>query len=221
MIDQHRDADLFCNNTEGYMATAWIESHTVLIRHRKLVDLASKLRLKPVYVLGHFHALWHTALEQAEDGDLSSWSDEFVAASSYYEGDCAKFVSLLESTGWLDEGRLLHDWLDYAGRYLEARYRSSNPERLREIWKKHGRDYDADDRRRTTSRTTVGLKSAHLPNLPNQPTYKGRRSAAQKMEETVLNELNRSGGADSGSQGAVPNDDRTPRARGGKGASAA
>jgi len=120
---------------------AWIESHTVLIRHHKVVDLAKDLRLKPVYVVGHLHVLWHAALEQAEDGDLSRWSDEFIAASACYPGDAPQFVSLLQLHKWLD-GKIIHDWLDYAGKYLEAKYRSSKPERLIAIWAKHGIEYN-------------------------------------------------------------------------------
>lgn len=165
---------------------AWLESHTVLIRHRKLIDLSKQLRLKPVHVLGHLHVLWHAALEQREDGDLSSWSDDFIAASACFTGSSPQFVSLLESTGWLNEGRLIHDWLDYAGRYLESRYRTSNPSRLREIWKKHGRSWDGDDGRKRKpdrSQTKDGLKSAYITK-PNQPTSKAR-SASDKLKERL------------------------------------
>lgn len=108
---------------------AWIESHTVLTRHRKIIELAKDLRLKPVYVLGHLHALWHAALEQQEDGDLSVWSDSFIAESACYEGDAPQFVSLLQKHKWLD-GRKLHDWWNYAGKYITSKYRNSDHEKL-------------------------------------------------------------------------------------------
>src|SRR4051812_32080264 len=112
---------------------AWIESHTVTLRHRKLLAMAADLRLKPVYLLGHFHALWHTALEQQEDGDLSAWSDQLIADAAGYSGKASKLVSLLQSHRWFgyydDQGKaiagtekLIHDWLDYAGKFLIARY---------------------------------------------------------------------------------------------------
>jgi hypothetical protein len=119
----------------------WIESHTLLLRHRKLIELSKDLRIKPVYAMGHLHALWHTALEQQEDGDLSSWSDELVAeASSYSSEEASQYVSLLQEHGWLD-ARLIHDWLDYAGRYLIRKYHNSNRRYLQEVWLKHGRSY--------------------------------------------------------------------------------
>ncbi|MDE2020864.1 MAG: hypothetical protein KGJ13_11060 [Patescibacteria group bacterium] len=115
----------------------WIKSHTVLVRHRKVIELARALRIKPVYLLGHLHALWHSALEQQEDGDLSSWSDDMIASAACFDGECSRFVSLLQAHGWLD-GRILHDWLDHAGRYLTDRYRTANPEKLQKIFAAHG-----------------------------------------------------------------------------------
>ena len=147
---------------------AWIESHTVLGRHRKLKELARDLRQRPVYTMGHLHALWHSALEQQEDGDLTSWTDELIAESAEYPGEAPQFVRLLQQHGWLD-GRVIHDWLDYAGRYLTGKYRTSNPSRLKMIFKKH----------KTVLRLTKdGLKTDNLPNLTNhtKPTIEDIRA---------------------------------------------
>lgn len=143
---------------------AWVESHTVLSRHRKMKELARSLRLKPVYVMGHLHALWHDALEQQEDGNLTKWSDDLIAESSQFDGDAPKYVSLLQEHGWLD-GRLIHDWLDYAGRYLESKYRTSDPERLVGIWMLHGKVYLKTDLRQTK----VSPPNQTLPTLPTKP----------------------------------------------------
>jgi len=125
---------------------AWIESHTVTIRHPKLIESAAELRLKPVYFLGHLHALWHATLELREDGDISSWNDETIAHAAQYQGDASKFVSLLHSQRWLDDAGTIHDWLDYAGKYLTGKYAKRNKERLAEIWKKYGRVYGSGER---------------------------------------------------------------------------
>lgn len=137
---------------------AWIESHTVLSRHRKLAELAAALRIRRSYAMGHLHSLWHAALEQQEDGDLSSWSDEFIAESSDFPGDAPQFVRLLQQHRWLD-GRLLHDWIDYAGLYLIRKYSTSGKDRLVEIWLKHGREYGANGKR---------TNSEQLPLAPNR-----------------------------------------------------
>src|SRR6185437_9166906 len=90
--------------------------------------------------MGHLHALWHDALEQQEDGDLTKWSDEMLADSSQFDGDAPQYVSLLQLHGWLD-GRLIHDWLDYAGPYLISKYHTNKRAWLVEVWAKHGKEY--------------------------------------------------------------------------------
>lgn len=139
----------------------WLESHSVLLRHRKLILLASDLGIPPVHVLGHLHALWHTVLEQQEDGDLGEWPDAMLAQAAGYTGDAGHFVQCLQSRKWLD-GKLVHDWLDYAGRYLTTKYKTANPLRLNKILKKHQVSLKSASRR-----TKVSLKSAHIT-VPNQ-----------------------------------------------------
>lgn len=151
----------------------WIESHTVLIRHRKLIEFSSELRISPAYAVGHLHVLWHAALEQAEDGDLSSWSDEFIATSACYTGGAPRFVSLLQKHKWL-EGRLIHDWLDYAGLYLTRKYAKDNRPRLVAIWAKHGRTYGVPNNSQTTPKQE--LLAPYQPTVPtNQPTKERTR----------------------------------------------
>lgn len=145
----------------------WIESHTVLMRHRKLREFAREIRVRPSHAMGHLHALWHAALEQREDGDLSSWSDEFIAEMSDFPGDAPQYVRLLQKHHWLD-GKKLHDWLDYAGLYLIKKYSTSDRERLVAIWAVHGREYGANGKR------TVSERKVSLPNPPNPPNPPGR-----------------------------------------------
>lgn len=59
---------------------------------------------------------------------------------SGYEGSAPQYVSLLQQHGWLD-GKLLHDWLDYAGNYLVRKYHNSHRRKLIDIWLRHGRRY--------------------------------------------------------------------------------
>jgi hypothetical protein len=123
--------------------------------------------------MGHLHALWHAALEQQEDGDLSSWSDEFIAESSCYTGDATQYVSLLRKYKWLTDAKLLHDWLDYIGLYLIKKYSTSNRDRLVKIWAKHGRTYGANGKR------TESERKVSLPYQPtNQPTNPDKHRAS-------------------------------------------
>jgi hypothetical protein len=155
---------------------AWIESHTVLRRHRKVRELAKELRLRPVYTIGHLHVLWHAALEQQENGDLTEWSDDFIADQADYPGNAPQFVLLLQKHGWLD-GRILHDWLDYAGLFLTRKYSTSNRQKLMAIWAKHGRVYgDANPKRASSEQSLLA------PNQPNQPTPPDRGGGMEQSE---------------------------------------
>lgn len=78
--------------------------------------------------MGHLTALWHTALEQQENGDLSGWTNPMIADFSDYPGDAPQFVKLLRKHGWLDSDMKLHDWWQYAGPYLRSKYKR-NPEK--------------------------------------------------------------------------------------------
>jgi hypothetical protein len=121
--------------------------------------------------MGHLHALWHTALEQQEDGDLSSWSDDMIAEASAFPGDSAQYVRLLQEHKWLD-GKLIHDWLDYAGRYLTRKYGSANKLKLENIYKVHGREYLVPLKRHCSD-TKVTPRVSPPTYLPNLPTHQG------------------------------------------------
>jgi len=108
--------------------------------HKKLIPLARDIGLENAHVIGHLHCLWYSALEQAEDGDLTDWDDRSIAELAGYRGDAKKFVIALQKHCWLD-GRLIHDWIDYAGKYLTSKYSNNDKPKLGDIWAKHGRIY--------------------------------------------------------------------------------
>src|SRR3990167_3478063 len=116
----------------------WIELHTNLLRHRKTKNLARALQIEPFMAVGHLTSFWTNVLEQAEDGDITKWSKEDIADYACYVGDADKFYNALLNAGdgWIDEREgkiIIHDWWDYAGRYLTAKYRTFNPGRLEMI----------------------------------------------------------------------------------------
>jgi len=98
--------------------------------------MAQELGIKPVLLSGHLHALWHNVLEQQEDGDLAEWPDSLIAQMAMYEGDASEFVSLLRKHKWLD-GNLVHDWMEYAGKFLWSRYHTHKPKKLKAIHRLH------------------------------------------------------------------------------------
>lgn len=128
--------------------------------------------------MGHLHALWHVALEQQEDGDLSSWSDESIAEYSDFPGDAPQYVRLLQKYRWLD-GKIIHDWLDYAGRFLMKKYSTSGRERLVDIWFKYGRIYGSGVVANSKRPNSDPKESLPYPTLPNQPNQEREDSSGK------------------------------------------
>ena len=176
---------------ERQVILAWIESHTVLLRHRKVLLLASDLALPPVYVIGHLHALWHAVIEQQEDGDLSEWPDLMIAQAAAYTDDAAHFVKSLQARKFLDV-KVIHDWIEYAGLFLTRKYSTVNPAKLHAIWKLHGCKYGKRDNkslhRIANRKRTESELSANLPNQPNQPNQPNLTTAHASHAPTVRDE---------------------------------
>jgi len=103
---------------------AWLESHDTLGRHPKLLRAARRLGISRAAMVGHLHYLWWWALTYAETGNLSDLSAEEIAMAAEWEGEPEAFVETLVAVGFLDQtddGLVLHDWDDYAGRLIERR----------------------------------------------------------------------------------------------------
>ena len=66
-------------------------------------------------------------------------------------------LQILIDTNFIDKDLKIHDWWDYAGRYLTAKYRNANPRLLQKIEKKY---------RATKSQSKVCLKSGTNQPLP-------------------------------------------------------
>lgn len=127
---------------------AWIESHQELATHPKTKRLATQLGVSLPAAIGHLHLLWYWALTHAEDGDLTGYSVQEIAAECQWSGDPDHFVEGLVScgggiksgAGFLErdaEGNLcIHDWMLYAGRLLNQR--ENNARRVR-VWRSKAR----------------------------------------------------------------------------------
>lgn len=72
-------------------------------------------------VIGYMHFLWWWAYDYAPEGDLSAFTDEDVADAVDWEGDPGDLVTALTQSGFLDEDRRLHDWEDFAQKWIERR----------------------------------------------------------------------------------------------------
>jgi len=148
---------------------AWIELHTVLIKHRKIKKLARKLDIKPVVAVGHLTTFWGNVLELAESGDITKWDAQDIAEYACWEGDAGLFYEAMvnDGDGFIEERdgkRFVHDWFEYAGRYLKAKYHTYNPEKLKEIMANYAK---------ATFRQPLGdLKATNLPIIPTNSVDK-------------------------------------------------
>lgn len=114
---------------------AWIESHDNIGTHPKTRRAARMLGVSIPTMVGHLHLLWHWCLTYAEDGDLTGYDAQDIADAAMWEGEPQQFVDALihcgpgNRAGFLvraEDGRLLvHDWMDYAGRLVQARQEAS------------------------------------------------------------------------------------------------
>lgn len=142
---------------------AWIESHQSLANHPKIFKLSSLTGYETDKCLAKMHRLWWWALTYAEDGDLKRFDFKEIGLGVGIEdaGEAKKFVQAIIDSGFIDKNEMkIHDWLDYAGRYLHSKYHSSNPLKWKRILKKYAGK--PKGRLKATFRTDI-------PNQPNQP----------------------------------------------------
>jgi hypothetical protein len=113
---------------------AWIKIYQTLINHPKLFKLAELLNKDIHYTCGILVFLWCWALDYADDGDLSKYSENQIynALREKKENTPNILKSLIEA-GFLDDNMKIHNWLDYAGEFLRGRYKQkqATPKPLR------------------------------------------------------------------------------------------
>ena len=86
-------------------------------------------------VLGKLHRFWWWCVDFAEDGDLSRHDANRIGRAVGEIGPkCETFLSAMIKAGFIDADPTLrvHDWWDYAGRYLQSKYKST-PKKWKEI----------------------------------------------------------------------------------------
>ena len=164
----------------------WIESHTSVERNPKVMMAATFLGISPVHMSGHLHALWHAALEHREDGDLSSWPDAMIAHQAMWVGSVEAFVQALRDNQLLDQDGLIHNWLEYAGRYVRLKYRHK-PDRLRAIYDKHDQRHAQrhDPGQAEPTRVSPHRTGPDQPDQPNQPDQEEGGSGGGKWSARI------------------------------------
>ncbi|WP_407310979.1 hypothetical protein [Desulfosporosinus sp. SB140] len=179
---------------------AWIESNQELGRHPKTKKLARLLGISAVTAVGHLHFLWWWALDYIQDGLLSKYDEFDIAEACMWEGDEKFFVNALVKARFIDEtenGLVIHDWLDYAGRIVTQREITKNKtkERVRKYREKVGKTSNADVTRYSndgnadeTPCNAPTVPNPTVPNTTNSTVPNNNNNNAREEIEQSLSE---------------------------------
>jgi hypothetical protein len=100
---------------------AWIESHQELRDHPKRKRLSRLLDISRRETIGLLHELWWWAYDYAAEGDLSTFTDEDIADAIDWEHDPGALIAALTQSGFINDDRQIHDWEDFAQKWIERR----------------------------------------------------------------------------------------------------
>lgn len=117
----------------------WIESHTELRDHPKVSVLADEMGWNIFETIGRLHGFWYWCLLYAPNGDLRKFNDAQVGGAVMLNGaQAVQFVKAMVRSCWIDRSNgifRVHDWPDYAGRYLQESKFKRTPEKWLETQK--------------------------------------------------------------------------------------
>lgn len=153
---------------------AWIESHQEVGRHPKTKKLARLLGVSLPAAVGHLHYFWWWALDFAQDGTLEKYDGYDLADAMQWDGDPDQLVEALISAGYIDDtddGLMIHDWGEYAGKLLERRAKDRARKRAAAeaagVPQNFRRRSDGNDEE--SGETPSASFVTNQPTVPNQP----------------------------------------------------
>lgn len=110
---------------KGVKRMAWIELHQTLPSNKKTIRLKTALRIPTPHAVGLMCMLWLWAVDNAQDGDISSLTPKELAEVCVWSSRRAdELQEALVQTGFVDrngERLTIHDWEEYSGRLLDIR----------------------------------------------------------------------------------------------------
>lgn len=161
---------------------AWIESHQNLEKNGKLLMLANKLAINRYQAIGHLHALWWWALDNAEDGNVGRFGEDVLSQAAgwvefvegpdgdNHSGKHNNFIPALIECGFLDrtkDGLFIHSWADYTRTYFKI---VREGEAQREKWrvqKKAQRQVDSECPPQCPQDVHPMSANVHPPTIPD------------------------------------------------------
>lgn len=173
---------------------AWIESHQSLERHPKTLMLATAMGWDIDVTIGKLHRFWWWCVDYAEDGDLRRHNDECLGAAVGLNGENATaFVRAMRRAGWLDEEPYfrIHDWWDYIGRFLCAKYRR-HPAKWQSVRAAYAHSVH-DSVRDTVHDNVHDSVRTPIPNLtkPNQTKHTPRARDSPPADDELVDSARR------------------------------
>ena len=145
---------------------AWIRSEQGLKNNPKLLKFMEITKLNKLEAIGLLHSFWWWVLSYAEDGDLSKFNGRINMDDIYIECDLYESLKL---SGFIDSNDIVHDWLEYALKFLQTKYHSSNPEKLQSIVDRNrkalGKPLGTPKMTNGRTEKTYNIKDTKLPEI--------------------------------------------------------
>ena len=169
---------------------AWIESHQALEKHPKVLRLSRACSWSIPETIGRLQMFWWWCLDYATDGRLDKHGDAVIANVFGVTQDHEKFVALLIEIEFLDSEPEIrvHDWWDYAGRFLQTRYKNK-PKTWKEIKRFYGHSVQRTNNRLRTDLEPNQNHKPNQPNLTNPNLTKPNLTVVVRTRERKLGEL--------------------------------
>lgn len=95
----------------------WIEYHVALRDHWKIQRFADKSKMPYAQALGHISCLWLWAVEYAQNGNVTKFTDSELCRAARLESEIA-IKKLLKECELLDAKEVINDWRKHGMKYL-------------------------------------------------------------------------------------------------------
>ncbi|UEP31590.1 hypothetical protein [Burkholderia sp. B21-007] len=145
------------------MAGDWIKFRSCLLRHPKVVRIASALKADKFRTLGGLMSVWCLFDEQTEDGFLDSYTLDVLDAEVGFPG----ISRAMQSVGWLEEtpdGLVLPEFETHNG--ASAKRRAQDADRKREVRKMSAPEADEKRTREEKRREEITSPSEKKTRVP-------------------------------------------------------
>lgn len=168
------------------------------ISHPKLAALQRALSIPRYQAVGILESVWLLAAKFADDGNLSKFTPDDIAAFVEWQGQSSDLIAALVACRWLDrvgESLHIHDWDEHCPHYIHDRRRKQEQ---RASLRENARTSKNQSDRPGHSRTVQERLGKSLPTLPNltlpNPTSSPLPPSDQEVEvEEVCKQVTAAG----------------------------